>query len=176
MSNQYAGEFHYMFPKKVPVLYTDPEGNDWQPQNFSCEYKICWETPRFSSQEVCYVTTIELLLPLKISLANNSLCHKTANCSYTGSPDITVNKIVITNETDHELKFSQYVVDVYHNGGEGSANIYTDTAIPEAISRYLALPLEWSEYLQQADGVFNLEIDFHNKIYKDYIPATEYPL
>lgn len=165
-----------MFPKKFPVLFTDSSGNNYQPEIFSCEYKICWEVPLWSQKQFTHLTTIELLVPLDITLNMDSIYNEKPEYSYTGSSEISVNKIVIANNTDHKIKSSNYNVDVYHDGGLASANIYTDTAIPEAISQYLALPLDWSEYLQQEDGIFNLEIDFHNQTYKNYIPETAYPL
>ena len=79
-----------MFPKKFPVLFTDSSGNNYQPEIFSCEYKICWEVPLWSQKQFTHLTTIELLVPLDITL--------------------------------------------------------------------------------------NIEIDFHNQTYKDYIPETAYPL
>lgn len=142
------GKYGVSFPNKLPSNLTETTGG---------QYKFLWETRRrFKSlrgKETLYLTGIELQVPLHISL-------------YTGSSELTVNKIVIINETYHESVSSDYSIDVYHNGSDGTTRlnfipvvfVLTFKTSIKAGSDYLTLPLQWDTCLEQTDGVFNLKI------------------
>ena len=142
------GKYFPMFPNKFAGNFTEITGE---------QYKFLWETPRrFKSlrgKETLYVTGIELQIPLHISL-------------YTDSSELTVNKIVIINQTYYESVSSDYRIDVYHNGSDGTTRlnfipvvfVLTFKNSIKVGSDRLTLPLQWDTYLERTDGVFNLKI------------------
>lgn len=153
-------EYHYQLPQrsKLKPLTSLPYGivwNTWEPDN---------------GEEISYSTHIKLQTPVPLKLDMDSIWE------YSGPSTINVTKIKIVNETDHGLSdgTSTYEVLVYHDGGEGSGNIYTDKAVPHYVSMWLQLPLEWSESDMQDDGKAHLEISLQKKGY--LLPKTEYPL
>jgi hypothetical protein len=148
-------DYHYQLPQRGKLR----------------DARISWTTwEEETGQECQYVTYILPRSELRLKLNGDSIWD------YNGSSTVNVTKIEIYNETDHGLGegFSSYQVVVHHNGGEGSASMYTDKAVPHYVSMWLQLPLEWSEQGMQNDGKAHLEISPQKKGYP--LPKMEYPL
>jgi|TARA_R110002012_G_scaffold97325_3_gene233935 hypothetical protein len=148
-------DYHYQLPQRGKLS----------------DSRISWVTwEEETGEEVLYTTIILPKASHPVKLNHDSIW------GYKGSPTINPHKIEILNETDHGLGegFSTYQVVVHHDGGENSASMYTDTAVPHYISMWLQLPLEWSEQGLQSDGKAHLEISPQKKGYP--LPKTAYPL
>jgi hypothetical protein len=148
-------EYHYQLPQRGKV----------------CDAQVSWNTwESDDKEEVQYATTIIPKANIPLTLGADGIWE------HNGPSVVNVNKIEILNSTDHGLGdgYSTYEVIVYHDGGEGSADIYTDKAVPHYVSMWLQLPLEWSEHGMQSDGAAHLEVSLQKKGYVK--PKTEYPL
>ena len=76
---------------------------------------------------------------------------------YSGKDILNVSRIEIEHRMFKDDGNAYYHIDVYHDGGPGSENIYTDKGFEKGISDLLNLPVMFSEYLQQCGGVANME-------------------
>ena len=148
-------EYHYQLPRRGKLS----------------DAQISWVTWELGGgEELQYTTHLIPQGSIPLKLYADSI-HE-----YKGPSTINVHKLEMLNETDHGFGegFSSYSVVVYHDGGEGSAAIYTDKAVPHYISMWLQLPLEWSEYGMQCDGAAHLEINPQHNAFAP--PKTEYSL
>ena len=92
---------------------------------------------------------------------------------------IPVSKIEITNYSYNAKgnEHSMFIVNVYHDGGTGSADLYHggsgSVAFVAQVETLLDLPLTFSEWDMQDDGQANLELNQQGVFNSETL--TKYP-
>ena len=150
--------------------------------------RIWWNTEEPNKEEILYNTSIEFNQPFVVNLHTDENAVWKYTVYENGSPKlmtaptptiIHVSKIEITNYSDNAKgnEHSMFIVNVYHDGGTGSADLYHggsgSVAFVAQVETLLDLPLTFSEWDMQDDGQANLELNQQGVFNSETL--TKYP-